>query len=180
MAHFSELSLIFIIFFATIGFKIGKEIVLSRVDMKIRFFLAATILFSIAYVLPPTPAHADLKLCNNTVSRVGVALGYKDTKGWASEGWWNLEANSCETLLKGPLIARYYYIYAVDYDLGGSWGGKAYMCTRDKVFTIRANKACSQRGFQKTGYFEVDTGEEKNWTVSLSGPQNQNNEAKTQ
>ena len=26
-------------------------------------------------------AAADLKLCNNTESRVGVALGYNDTKG---------------------------------------------------------------------------------------------------
>lgn len=146
--------------------------------MKIRLFLTAAMLFGAASVVWPTSSYADLKLCNNTASRVGVALGYKDTKGWASEGWWNLEANTCETLLEGPLIARYYYIYAVDYDLGGSWGGKAYMCTRDKVFTIRANKGCNERGFQKTGYFEVDTGEEKNWTVSLAGAQS--NEAKTQ
>lgn len=146
--------------------------------MKIRHALFVIFLLCIAPMVQSTPAHADLKLCNNTVSRIGVALGYKDTKGWASEGWWNLEANSCETLLEGPLIARYYYIYAVDYDLGGSWGGKSYMCTRDKVFTIRANKDCTERGFQKTGYFEVDTGEEKNWTISLSGPQT--SEAKAQ
>ncbi len=72
-------------------------------------------------------------------------------------------------LLKGPLIARYYYIYAVDYDKGGSWGGKAMMCTRDKIFTIRGIETCEQRGFQKTGFFEVDTGEETDWTISLSG-----------
>jgi len=139
--------------------------------MKFPFLLAAAIFVSAVTFFQPTPAQANLKLCNKTVSRIGVALGYKDTKGWASEGWWNLEANTCEVLLEGPLIARYYYIYAVDYDLGGSWGGKAYMCTRDKVFTIRANKECKERGYQKTGYFEVDTGEEKDWTISLSGPQ---------
>ena len=44
-------------------------------------------------------AKADLKLCNKTESRVGVALGYKDKEGWASEGWWNIGANNCETLL---------------------------------------------------------------------------------
>ena len=38
---------------------------------------------------------------------------------------------------RAPLIARYYYIFAVDYDKGGSWGGKSMMCTRDKIFTIR-------------------------------------------
>ncbi len=146
--------------------------------MKFPFLLAATFFIGAVTFFQPTPAQANLKLCNKTVSRIGVALGYKDTKGWASEGWWNLEANTCEVLLEGPLIARYYYIYAVDYDLGGSWGGKAYMCTRDKVFTIRANKGCTERGYQKTGYFEVDTGEEKDWTISLSGPQT--SEAKAQ
>lgn len=150
---------------------VDNENMLSRFNMKFPVFLAATFFVSTLTFFQPTPAQAGLKLCNKTVSRIGVALGYKDTKGWASEGWWNLEANTCETLLEGPLIARYYYIYAVDYDLGGSWGGKAYMCTRDKVFTIRANKRCEERGYQKTGYFEVDTGEEKDWTISLSGPQ---------
>jgi uncharacterized membrane protein len=114
-------------------------------------------------------AHADLKLCNKTDSRVGVALGYKDKDGWASEGWWNIGPGICEALLKGPLIARYYYIYAVDYDKGGSWGGKAMMCTRDKIFTIRGIETCEERGFQKTGFFEVDTNEEVDWTISLSG-----------
>ncbi|MGI9463917.1 MAG: DUF1036 domain-containing protein [Aestuariivirgaceae bacterium] len=116
-----------------------------------------------------TVAKADFKLCNNTKNRVGVALGYKDQQGWASEGWWNIGANACETLLKGPLIARYYYIFAVDYDEGGSWGGEAIMCTRDKLFTIRGIKDCGNRGYKKTGFFEVDTGEEVDWEVSLSG-----------
>ncbi len=122
-----------------------------------------------ALALFATPAQADLKLCNNTGSRVGVALGYKDAKGWASEGWWNIGPNSCETLLDGALIARYYYIYAVDYDKGGSWGGKAVLCIRDKEFTIRGIKNCKERNYQKTGFFEVDTNEETDWTVSLSG-----------
>ena len=116
-----------------------------------------------------TPALADLKLCNNTSSRVGVAIGYKDKDGWASEGWWTVEPNKCLPLLKGILIARYYYVYAVDYDKGGSWGGKAMMCTRDKIFTIRGLDNCVERGYQKSGFFEVDTAEETDWTISLSG-----------
>jgi uncharacterized membrane protein len=116
-----------------------------------------------------SPAFADLKLCNNTASRVGVAIGYKDKDGWASEGWWTAEPQKCLTLLKGTLIARYYYVYAVDYDKGGSWGGKAMMCIRDKIFTIRGIDGCTERGYQKAGFFEVDTGDETDWTISLSG-----------
>ena len=114
------------------------------------------------------PAAADFRLCNNTGSRVGIALGYKDAEGWTTEGWWNLSARSCDTLLKGALVARYYYIYAVDYDRGGEWSGKAFMCTRDKEFTIRGIEDCLARGYDKTGFFEVDTGEQRSWTVQLT------------
>ena len=76
-------------------------------------------------LLAASPAAADFRLCNNTPSRVGIAIGYKDNDGWATEGWWNLSARSCETLLRGTLSARYYYIYAVDYDRGGEWSGQA-------------------------------------------------------
>jgi len=75
---------------------------------------------------------------------------------------------SCETILKGPLASRYYYIYAVDYDQGGEWGGKSYMCTRDKEFTIRGFQDCLSRGYDRTGFFEIDSGEQKSWTVQLS------------
>jgi uncharacterized membrane protein len=114
------------------------------------------------------PAKADFRLCNNTSSRVGIAVGYKDGDGWATEGWWNLSGKGCETLLKGPLVARYYYIYAVDYDRGGEWSGQAFMCTRDREFTIRGTENCLARGFDKTGFFEVDTGEQQSWTVQLT------------
>ena len=119
--------------------------------------------------LAAVPAKADLKLCNNTASRVGVAIGYKDKEGWATEGWWTVEPQKCLPLLKGSLIAKYYYVYAVDYEKGGSWGGKSMMCIRDKIFTIRGFNSCSERGFSKVGFFEVDTGEELDWTISLSG-----------
>jgi uncharacterized membrane protein len=114
------------------------------------------------------PAKADFRLCNNTSSRVGVAIGYKDNEGWTTEGWWNVSTRSCETLLRGALVARYYYIYAVDYDRGGEWSGKAYMCSREKEFTIRGTENCLARGYDRTGFFEVDTGEQRSWTVQLT------------
>jgi uncharacterized membrane protein len=114
------------------------------------------------------PAAADFRLCNNTPSRVGIAIGYKDAKGWTTEGWWNLPSNTCEVVLKGNLVARYYYVYAVDYDRGGEWMGRAYMCTRDKEFTIRGISNCLARGFDRTGFFEVDTGQQRSWTVQLT------------
>ena len=95
-------------------------------------------------------------------------LGYKDAEGWTTEGWWNVSARSCETLLRGALVARYYYIYAVDYDRGGEWSGHAFMCSREKEFTIRGTDNCLARGYDRTGFFEVDTGEQRSWTVQLT------------
>jgi uncharacterized membrane protein len=115
-------------------------------------------------------AYADLKLCNATSSRIGVAIGYQDPKGWATEGWWNIASQTCETLLKGKLGSRFYYVHAVDYDRGGEWGGKNVMCTADKAFTIRGVEECPRRGFKGTGFFEVDTQDSKDWTIRLTDP----------
>ena len=120
------------------------------------------------------PAKADFRLCNNTSSRVGIALGYKDADGWTTEGWWNVSSRACETLLRGTLVARYYYIYALDYDRGGEWSGQAFMCSRDKEFLIRGVDNCLARGFDRTGFFEVDTGDQRAWTVQLTESSEQN------
>jgi uncharacterized membrane protein len=136
-------------------------------QQSIRTGVAGAVL-ACAITLTPDFAAADFRLCNNTGSRVGVAVGYKDSEHWTTEGWWNLSSRTCETLLRGPLVARYYYIYAVDYDRGGEWAGQAFMCTREKEFTIRGTEDCLARGFDRTGFFEVDTGEQPSWTVQLT------------
>ena len=126
-------------------------------------------LLTTAVALDAQPARADFRLCNNTSNRIGIAVGYKvENEGWTTEGWWNLAARSCEVLVRGALVARFYYIYAVDYDRGGEWSGQAFMCTRDKEFTIKGTEDCLARGFDRTGFFEVDTGEQPSWTVQLT------------
>ena len=118
------------------------------------------------------PAVADLKLCNTTPSRIGVAVGYQDPKGWATEGWWTIPSKSCETLLKGKLPSRFYYVHAIDYDRGGEWKGASLMCTARQSFIIRGVDKCKARGYKQTGFFEVDTGNARNWTIRLSDPIN--------
>ncbi|WP_370875591.1 DUF1036 domain-containing protein [Methylobacterium amylolyticum] len=116
------------------------------------------------------PAKADLRLCNQTASKVGISLGYRDPQGWVTEGWWDLNPKACETLLRGALAARFYYVFAVDYTRGGEWSGRSLMCTRDAEFTIRGIEDCLARGYDRNGFFEVDTGEQKSWTIQLTDP----------
>lgn len=139
-----------------------KRVPLSRFARLCRLLLLAVI------IVMPAVAFADFRICNRTNSRVGVAVGYKDNDGWSTEGWWNVLPGGCELLLPGPLVARFYYIYAVDYDQGGEWSGKAFMCTRDRMFVIHGVGDCLARGYNRTGFFEVDTGEQRNWTIQLT------------
>ena len=46
--------------------------------------------------------------------------------------------------------------------------GQAVMCTGDKEFTIRGIGDCLARGYDRTGFFEVDTGGQRAWTVELT------------
>jgi uncharacterized membrane protein len=139
----------------------------TRLLVGTRLF-AVVVLLAAASALTAEPAKADFRLCNNTSNRVGIAVGYKENEGWTTEGWWNIAARSCETVLRGGLVARFYYIYAVDYDRGGEWSGQAFMCTREKEFTIRGTDDCLARGYDRTGFFEVDTGDQPSWTVQLT------------
>lgn len=123
-----------------------------------------------AALAAPAAARADFRVCNVTGSRVGVAVAYRDAQGWVSEGWWNLPGSACETLLRGPLASRFYYVYALDYDRGGEWTGRTFFCTRDREFTIRGRDDCYARGLERSGFFEINTGEQRNWTVQLTDP----------
>lgn len=125
-------------------------------------------------VFPMDEARADLRLCNKTESKISVAIGYKGEQGWRTEGWWNFtqgeDANTCEVLLEGPLRSRFYYVYAIDITKGGEWGGEAKLCTFLKEFTIDGIKDCIPRGYEQTGFFEVDTGKQETWTIQLTDP----------
>jgi uncharacterized membrane protein len=139
-----------------------------------RYIAARALLLAVAgvsLVAGAGEARADFKLCNGTSSRIGVALGFEGAAGWATEGWWNIPARGCETLLRGTPPSNYVYVYAVDYDRGGEWAGTSFMCTGDKSFRISGSGDCEKRGHRRTGFMEVDTGGSKDWTVQFNDPE---------
>ncbi|AKH99112.1 putative integral membrane protein [Hoeflea sp. IMCC20628] len=123
-------------------------------------------------------ARADFRVCNGTQSLVGGAIGYRTEEGWVTEGWWQIPANSCATLIEGQMGSRYYYLYAEDAGGGGRWGGDINMCVADNEFRIVGVEDCFARGFQRVGFKEYDTGRQGSWMVQLSdapeAPESQN------
>ncbi len=149
--------------------------IVSILSRALGFGAAGLVAFSAGLpLLWATPAAADFRVCNTTASRVGVAVGYRDGAVWTTEGWWNvppsrgLGGEDCFTIVSGALQSRFYYIYAIDYDREGAWLGTAFMCTQDRMFTIRGIEDCVARGYDRTGFVEIDTANRDGWVVYLT------------
>ena len=134
-----------------------------------RIRLGLTLLLAASGFLAVTaPARAELRVCNETANLVSVALGYRAERGWMSEGWWQTPPGDCRVLYQGDLQKRFYYLYAVDDIGGGAWDGQVFMCTRDETFTIFGVEDCLARGYERTGFFEIDTQNRTDWTLQLT------------
>lgn len=136
--------------------------IFARIVLTLATVLGAGMFFSIA------PAKADFRICNDTKSLVGAALGYRVDGKWISEGWFQIPAETCNALIEGDLSSRFYYIYAEDSERGGQWRGDVFMCTNDREFKINGVEDCFKRGHVKTGFFEIDTGNRGSWMVRLT------------
>ncbi len=141
-------------------------------------FIIAIVTMALPLCFISSPAHADLRVCNQTSNPVNIALGYKGEQGWQSEGWWLAGPNDCAIVFPGDLNARFYYLFAADDVGGGAWDGDAQMCTRDVTFTLYGTKNCLARGYERTGFFEVDTQNKSDWTVQLTESNNLGSENK--
>ncbi len=102
-----------------------------------RAFAALSLIAGVAFLA--APADAAMTLCNKTAKGANVAVGYRDAdKGWTAEGWWNVAAGACQTLIETPLSGTYVYLL-VDGDRlppsGNQSGG--WFCTDDKGFLAR-------------------------------------------
>jgi len=128
-----------------------------------RLVIALAILFAAA-----GPASAGLSVCNKSGHGVRVALGQFNGTRWMSAGWWQVAAKTGTQLTAGRLDARFYYLYATD-GASGTWDGGKNFCvgTTDK-FMVIGRGACVARGYDRRGFFEVDTGNRFDWTQSLS------------
>jgi uncharacterized membrane protein len=142
----------------------------ARRLLPLRSLLAFAGLVLMALTLSSVPAKADLRVCNMSANQVSVALGYRADKGWQSEGWWIAPPQKCAIVYQGDLHSRYFYLYVADDIGGGDWDGTNFMCTRDESFTIFGVEDCLARGYERTGFFEVDTQNRSDWTLQLTDP----------
>jgi uncharacterized membrane protein len=114
------------------------------------------------------PAAAGLSVCNKGAHPVKVAIGLFDGTHWSSRGWWHVPAKACMPLVPGRLVARYYYMYATD-GTTGSWdGGRSFCTAAADRFAIIGRGECTPRGYDHHAFFEIDTGNQLDFTQKLS------------
>ena len=118
--------------------------------------------FSVALVLVTPLAvsevRAELTICNQTNDDKSIAIGYSSDGQWVSEGWWNIIAGDCSTVVPDNLKQRYYY-YLAD-STGIPHQGEGYhFCTERSVFTIIGDENCENRGYTRSNFSRIDTGE---------------------
>ncbi len=124
-------------------------------------------LFLVALTMPGA-ARAGLDVCNQTPWDVSVAIGYKADL-WTSEGWWNVGAGDCKTVVGGDLKKQFYY-YRISSDDYGFEGENYYFCTTGQAFTIPGDTDCKARGYRRETFSELDTGEAVQFTLNLTAP----------
>lgn len=120
----------------------------------------------------PRPAHAEFRVCNQTLNLVNVAVGAQFGQAFRTEGWWTVPANACVSPIKDDLLGlriRFVYLYPMGIEGQDLMKGDWEMCIRpDKfVFTKQAGESwdCWVKGYQTARFTEIDTGNSKNWTV---------------
>ncbi len=115
----------------------------------------------------PGAAQAGLEFCNQTGANASVAIGYKGSGGWVSEGWWNVDAGSCKTVISRDLSLSHYYWRAESSEL--SWSHANYMfCTSDEAFTIVGDEDCAARGYDRVGFNEIEMTGYTSFTMNLT------------
>lgn len=129
-----------------------------------RPILFSTLLFAL-------PAQAELLVCNETDAKVSFALGYKAKGAWTSEGWWNIPPFDCSVVEGSDLKNRYYYYRVTSKSY--NWPGESYyFCTSQQVFTIVGDEDCKARGYDRSEFRQIDTGQSTSFTLTLTAGSN--------
>jgi uncharacterized membrane protein len=122
----------------------------------LRFF--CTLLLGLVLLTPAASAQKDsvapaanssglaLQVCNESGRNVFVALVYRDSAGWHSAGWWQINNGQCDT----PATADNLVFYAFAEEVGNTgrfWGGAFEHCiTRPGPYDFLINPSYTECG----------------------------------
>jgi uncharacterized membrane protein len=136
---------------------------------------AAVICGSLAALaaLLPSPARADLTICNRMSYVADAALGLEDNGAVATRGWFRIDPGQCRTVLQGAIDAQRILVHAEALPLYGApplpETGHADLCVARGDFVIAAARVCRRSDQRLARFTEVKPSEsERGQVVNLA------------
>ncbi|MQQ10633.1 DUF1036 domain-containing protein [Epibacterium sp. SM1979] len=137
---------------------------MSRRPLKRRHFF---VIFTFFLTHFPQQTHASLRICNQTLDVVNIAIGQWDLQAWVTSGWWVVGPNQCADVIETDLTSRFVYVYAQDVFRNPMFEGDTAMCVDNGEFRIESRDNCLQRGKIAADFREIDTGNSPHWTFNI-------------
>ena len=130
--------------------------------------------FAFLFVLLSVPAHAGLKLCNQTSYIVYAAIAYPSAPDIVTRGWTRIVPGACEMAISSALAAPAYYVYARTSEAHAGkariWGGTNEFCARGTNFTLAAQAGlpgCGDDSFP-VPFAKLDTEGKESWITTFT------------
>lgn len=125
----------------------------------------ASVSLCIALCLLGNRAEAMLSLCNQSFDVLNIAIAEPGPSDHITRGWWRVAPNQCATLIREPLEAKEYFVFAADVFGNEALPGVTPMCVGTREFEIESQNDCLIRGFLDARFYEVDPQGQESWTV---------------
>ncbi len=118
-------------------------------------------------------APRGVEVCNSSLERVHVAIGYYDSQrsAFVSVGWYQLERSECKFLLDNASPGQDIYYRATGVN-GSAWGNGYSLCVESSAFNIAGADNCVSRGFRVASFSRRTVGASENYLkVNFTGGQ---------
>ena len=112
--------------------------------------------------LAPAPAHAKLRLCNETSYVLSVATAFQLGLASKTEGWQSVLPGACKTALKNIPAGAGAFVHAVSHPAHSAdklvFDGSERFCIgpRERRFTIEGRRECRKRGHVSANFAPVE------------------------
>lgn len=113
-------------------------------------------------MLAPAPAHAKLRLCNETSYVLSVATAFQLGLASKTEGWQSVLPGACKTALKNIPDGAGAFVHAVSHPAHSAdklaFDGSERFCIgpRERRFTIEGRRECRKRGHVSENFAPVE------------------------
>ena len=112
-------------------------------------------------LLTTAPAHAKLRLCNETSYVLTVATAFQLGSASKTEGWQSVLPGTCKTALKNIPDGAGAFVHAVSHPAHNAdklvFDGSERFCTgpRERQFTVEGRRECRKRGYVSANFAPV-------------------------